>query len=110
MGVAGSGQDSGSEHQGQSSRDVAGAGNSLGVGDFPRISIGKLHRSPFGGSRLNGYRRCDPDLQKRLVEPDRISKDGPGRCQRTPLRASKFKSSQGYVIRWNSTLQTVCRR
>jgi len=52
MGVAGSDQDSGSEHPGRPSRDVAGAGNSLSVGAFPRVSTGMLHRSPFGGSRL----------------------------------------------------------
>jgi len=52
MGVAGSDQDSGSEHPDRPSRDVAGAGNSFSVGAFPCVSIGMLHRSPFGGIRL----------------------------------------------------------
>jgi hypothetical protein len=52
MGVAGSDQDSGSEHPNRPSIDLAGAGNSLSVGAFPRISIDMLHRSPLGGSRL----------------------------------------------------------
>jgi hypothetical protein len=52
MGVVGSDQDSGSEHPNRPSRDVAGAGISLSVGAFPRISIDMLHRSPYGVSCL----------------------------------------------------------
>ena len=52
MGVAGSDQDSGSEHPGRPSCDLAGAGNFFGVGNFPRLSIGMLHRLPFSGDRI----------------------------------------------------------
>lgn len=74
MGVAGSDQDSGSEHPGRPSRDVAGAGNSLSVGAFPRVSIGMLHRLPFGGSHLTGcsglsYRAASDPERYRYLPP-----------------------------------------
>jgi hypothetical protein len=46
MGVAGSDQDSGSEHPRQSSRNLAGAGNFISMGTFPRVSIDMI-RSVF---------------------------------------------------------------
>ncbi|MGD2036551.1 MAG: hypothetical protein PVH28_01640, partial [Desulfobacterales bacterium] len=46
MGVAGSDQDSGSEHPRRSCRNLAGAGNFLSVGTFPRVSIDMI-RSVF---------------------------------------------------------------
>ena len=60
MGVAGSDKDSGSEHPGRPSRDLSGAGNSLGVGVVPTISIDTPHRSSYGcdGLKTGCSGRC----------------------------------------------------
>jgi hypothetical protein len=82
MGVAGSDQDSGSEHPGRPSRDVAGAGNSLSVGDFPRVSIGMLHCSPFGGSRITS---CSRRYYRAVPDPERY------RCSNNSAKIDRFK-------------------